>query len=322
MEIPTYHAIGIDIGGTTTKLALVDSCGEIHTLNTIPTEGQIGTEVYVTNLLDETDQLVEFANSAGFSLQGIGISVAGFIDPAHTKMVFNPNIPALVEYPITQIYEQRFRLPVILEVDSNSATLGEYQFGAGRFSQRFMCLAIGTGVGGGMTIGGHLLRFAYECMGDMGHVIVEPGGPPCNVGCRGCAEAMISAPAVAQHAKRGLSNQTDSDLHRLIGEKGDLYAQDVIEAAKQGDNFAVSVLARTGHWLGVALASLAPLFLPDCIAIAGGVSEAGDLLLSPALETLKTISGDFYHENVIVTKAELGWKATVLGAAVPLLRSK
>lgn len=319
MEIISHHAIGIDIGGTTTKLALINISGEIHTINIIPTEGQSGTEVYISNLIDETEHLVEIATAAGFSLQGIGISVAGFIDPDHTKMVFNPNIPALVDYPITPIFEQHFSMPVNLEVDSNSATLGEYQYGAGRGSQRFLCLAIGTGVGGGMTIGGHLLRFTYECMGDMGHVIVEPGGPPCNVGCRGCAEAMISAPAVVQRAEGGLSTQPGTVLNRLIEEKGNLNAQDVIEAAKQGDIFSVSVIARTGQWLGVALASLVPLFLPDCIAIAGGVSEAGDLLLKPARRNFRANSGSFYHENVKVRKAKLGWKATVLGAAAPYL---
>jgi glucokinase len=312
-------AIGIDIGGTTTKLALVNSSGDIHTINTVNTINETESDAYISHLFDETEKLLKGAASSGFALTGIGISVAGFIDPDHTKMVYNPNIPALVDYPIMSELEQLFDLPVSLEVDSNSATLGEYKFGAGRGSRRFMCLTIGTGVGGGMTIEGSLLRFAYECMGDMGHVIVDPGGPSCNAGCKGCAEAMVSAPSIARLAKAGLQTQQDSILQNLLASEGDLDAQDIIEAAKQNDSFSVAILEETGYLLGLALASLAAIFLPDRIAIAGGVSEADDLLLIPASHSFRSNSGEFYHRNVTVTKAELGWKATVLGAAAPFL---
>jgi glucokinase len=320
VKINVNYAIGIDIGGTTTKFALVDAAGDIHNMNTIDTNRKTVSKAYIISLVEETEKLVEDAIAAGTPLRGIGISVAGFVDPDHTKMVFNPNIPALEDYPLTPEFEQHFDLPVSLEVDSNSATLGEYQFGAGRGSNRFMCLTIGTGVGGGMTIDGRILRFAYECMGDMGHVIVEPGGPACNVGCRGCAEAMVSAPAIVRRAEQGLSDQLDSVLLKLRNEIGKLDAKNIIEAAKQGDLYAESILEETGRWLGFAMASLAPIFLPDCIAIAGGVSEADSLLLRPAIQAFTENSGEFYHRNLAVKKAELGWKATVLGAAVPLLR--
>lgn len=319
MESGSRYAIGIDIGGTTTKLALISSGGEIQRIKTLETNRQTKPKEYIASLVKETNKLVAVATRSKILLQGIGISVAGFINPEHTKMVFNPNIPALVDYPLTSMFEQNFKMPVNLEVDSNSATLGEYRFGAGRGSKRFMCLTIGTGVGGGMTIDGQLLRFAYECMGDMGHVIVEPGGSVCNAGCRGCAEAMISAPAIVRLAEQGLSDQHGTMLNQLFDQEGSLETLNIFDAARQGDAYAMSVLTKTGQWLGIALASLAPIFLPDCIAIAGGVSEAGDLLLKPAAQAYKTISGDFYHQSVTVKKAELGWKATVLGAAVPFL---
>jgi glucokinase len=317
MALNSKYAIGIDIGGTTTKLALVNSAGDIANIITLNTEGHTESDAYIKSLVNETEQLVEDAIASGLTLLGIGISVAGFIDPEHTKMIFNPNIPALEDYPLTPRFEQYFELPVSLEVDSNSATLGEYRFGAGRGSHRFMCLTIGTGVGGGMIIDGRLLRFAHECMGDMGHVIVEPGGPACSVGCRGCAEAMVSAPAIVRSAEQGSTDQRDSLLQKLLNERGNLDAKSIIESAKQGDAYAVSILKETGRWLGLALASLAPIFLPDCIAIAGGVSEADDLLLDPTILAFNDTSGEFYYQNVAIKKAELGWKATVLGAAVP-----
>lgn len=313
------YAIGIDIGGTTTKLALVNTCGELHTIKTVPTESDRDAGGFLEHLFVETENLIKKVEDQGPNIRGIGISVAGFINPERTTMVFNPNIAELEGYPITPAFEARFQLPAILEVDSNCATLGEYHFGAGREAKRFICLAIGTGVGGGMTIDGQLLRFAYECMGDMGHVIVQPGGPSCGVGCKGCAEGMVSAPAIVRRTMEGLPANPSSVLQNVLANKGVLGTRDVILAAGEGDSYAKTILEETGRWLGLAMASLSAIFLPDCITLAGGVSEAGDLLLKPAELSFRANSGSFYHENVRVCKAELGWKATVLGAASPFL---
>ena len=312
-------AIGADIGGTSTKLALVSNDGEILSIQSIPTgEGQ-DPENLITRMYAEVKNLFAVAQNKSLKVEGIGISIAGFINPERTRLEFNPNLPALENYPITQAFFNRFDLPVALEVDSNCATLGEQRFGTGKASKRFLCLAIGTGVGGGMTIDGELLRFTYECMGDMGHVIVQPGGPSCSVGCKGCAEALVSAPGIVKRAKLALPSHPYSSLNTTNQENGELEARDIIEAARLDDPLAVMLLEDTGYWLGLALASLSAIFLPDRIALAGGVSEAGDLLLKPTEAAFRSNAGAFYQENVTIKKAQLGWQATVLGAACPFL---
>lgn len=312
-------AIGADIGGTSTKLALVSNDGEILSIQSITTDGGKDPDNLIERMFAETENLIAIAQNKSIKVEGIGISIAGFIDPGRTRLEFNPNLPAFESYPITQAFTNRFDLPVALEVDSNCATLGELWFGSGKASKRFICLAIGTGLGGGMTIDGELVRFTYECMGDMGHVIVQPGGPSCSVGCKGCAEALVSAPGIVKRAELALPSHTSSSLNKAFNEMGELDAREIIEAAHQGDSLAVTVLNDTGYWLGLTLASLSAIFLPDRIALAGGVSEAGEVLLRPTEAAFRSNAGLFYQENVTICKARLGWQATVLGAACPFL---
>jgi glucokinase len=315
----TSCAIGADIGGTSTKLALVSKDGEILSIKTIPTGAGNDPEDLITNMYAEVEGLFAEARNKYLLVEGIGISIAGFINPERSHLAFNPNLPALEGYPITEVLVNRFDLPVALEVDSNCATLGEQRFGSGKASERFLCMTIGTGLGGGMIIGGELVRFTYECMGDMGHVIVQPGGPSCSVGCKGCAEALVSATGIVQRANQALASSPASSLNNIAQEKGELEARDVIEAAREDDPLAVKLLDETGYWLGLALCSLSAIFIPDCVALAGGVSEAGDLLLKPTEAAFRSNAGAFYQENVTIKKASLGWRATVLGAACPFL---
>lgn len=312
-------ALGVDIGGTDTKLALISGDGDILAINTIPTVAGSGPEELTTRMYAEVEGLLSEALNLSLQVMGIGISIAGFIDPERTRLAYNPNLTHLEGYPIKEAFVNRFDLPVALEVDSNCATLGEQRFGSGKASQRFLCLAIGTGLGGGMTIDGELVRFTYECMGDLGHVIVQPGGPSCSGGCKGCAEALVSATGIVQRANQALDSNPGSRLEAVRQAKGGLEARDVIEAARKDDPLALSLLDDTGHWLGLALSTLSAIFMPDCIALAGGVSEAGDLLLKPTEAAFRSNTGAFYQENVSLKKAALGWQATVLGAACAFL---
>jgi len=172
--------LAIDIGGSWTKLGLVDPDGAIDRFERIPTG----------------KSLVDFSRALGAKIptfrgaSGIGLSVAGFIDRNRSMMVYNPNIPWLEQYPLREKLQEQFHLPVSLEVDSNAAALAEYRFGEGRAAPRFLCLTAGTGIGGGFLVDGELVRFSGECIGDAGHIIVEPGGALCTCGAHGCAEAV------------------------------------------------------------------------------------------------------------------------------------
>ncbi len=283
---------GVDIGGTTTKMALIGQDGRIEGQRSIPTAS--------LSAADFVDRLRVAIQEAPWRADRLGVAVAGFVNPAHDFVAYNPNLPWLERYPIRDALQQTLGLPVTLEVDSNAAALAEWRFGAGRGSDRFLCLTAGTGLGGGMMVGGKILRFAYECLGDVGHVIVEPGGTRCSCGGVGCAEALVGAAAVTgQFQKAG-------------GSANDL--RDVIEQAGAGDSRAARAIGDAGGWLGLALATLGNILFPDRVAIAGGLSEAGDLLLEPCRRKFRENASPFVWERACIVRAELGWRASLVGA--------
>lgn len=282
-------ALGVDIGGTATKIGIVGSDGEARSIESIPTIEE--------NFLDRLCERIASVRQSG--LGGLGVAVAGFLNCGRDRLLYNPNLRWLEGYPLRDALQPRFAMPVSLEVDSNAATLAEYRFGAGRGAERFLCLTAGTGLGGGMTIAGKLMRFYGECMGDLGHVIADPDGPPCSCGGRGCAEALVSTAAIA-----GRSGRTVRDL---------------ISAARHGDPSAATILGEAGGWLGIAAASLSHIFFPDRIAIAGGLAEAGDLVLRSAEQAFRRTAGELARSRATLTNAALGWKATLVGSACPFL---
>ena len=230
--------------------------------------------------------------------RGIGIAVAGFLDSGRTCLAYNPNLPWLEHFPLKQHLAEKFALPIELEIDSNAACIAEYRFGFNQTPARFLCITAGTGMGVGMTINGDLLRFAYGCMGDPGHIIVDASGPACSCGGRGCAEAIISAPALAER-------------YRVAT------LRDVIIAAEAGKPAAIEILSEAGHALGIAAASLAHIFFPDQIAIAGGLSAAGHLLLEPLEASFQQVASRHARSQTKISRAFLGPNATLIGASWP-----
>jgi glucokinase len=287
-------ALGVDIGGTNTKVALVSERGEVSGIETFPTGRDAAA--LIAGVRDAAGRCRGSA-----SIRGAGVAVAGFINSAHDRLSYNPNLDWLVGFPLRDAIADALGIPVTLEVDSNASCVGEYRFGAGRGSARFMCLVAGTGLGVGMVIDGTLVRFMGECIGDAGHVVVDANGLECPCGGRGCAEAMVSERTIVQNAQCGPT------------------LRDVMASARQGNTLAVAELAAAGRALGIAMASLAQIFFPDRIALAGGLAEAEDLVLPAAEAEFRRIVNAEARAQVGVVKAALGWRATVIGAAAPLL---
>jgi glucokinase len=298
-----------DIGGTSTKVGVVDTAGELSLLDSIPTRGPNAAS-FADALCHLLDRIRETAVSEQRRLKGLAVAIAGFLDPDRGRMVYNSNLPWLENYPLRDHLTDHFHMRVELDADSNAACMAEYCFGSGRGSRRFLCLAAGTGLGVGMAIDGLPLRFAYECLGDIGHIIVQRDGPLCTCGGRGCVEALISAPVLAERYREGR------------GAASRLSLRDVISAAKNGDALAVSILREAGEWLGIAAASMANIFFPDRIAIAGGLSAAGDLLLKPAERAFYRSASEFSRSRASLCQAALGPMATLAGAAWPFLAER
>src|SRR5687767_13570323 len=288
-------AAAVDIGGTRTKIGIVGEDGHITERATITTP-RAGDPLPLVEAITATLRpMLDALAASGAEPLGIGISVAGFLDRDRSAMIENPNLQALCGFAVRHAFEERFAFDCRLEVDSNAAVVAEYRFGSGEGVPRLLGVTVGTGLGGGVIIEGALVRHTGQCAGDLGHIILDPKGPPCPCGAHGCMEALVSSAAISRRA-------------------GGRAVRDVINSARAGDPDAVTALAETGRWLGLGLASLSPLFAPQAITVGGGVAAAGELLLTSARES--------YHQHAAPSQASVritgsrfhGWEG-VVGAA-------
>ena len=290
----------IDIGGTSTKIGIVAADGGILARDRVPTS--LGGEPVgvVDSIGRSLLPMLEAARRQGHDIAGIGVSVAGFLTPDHSAMVHNANLPALREFPLRRKLEDRLSMECRLEVDSNASTVAEYRHGAGRGVARLLGITVGTGLGGGVIIDGRLLRFTGECAGDIGHIIVDPKGRLCTCGARGCLEAMVNTAAV---------------IHRSNGRP----VRETAAAALEGDASAGAVLAETGWWLGLGLASLSPIFSPERIVVGGGIAAAGEPLLAPTVASYRKHARPEFADNTEVVGSSFdGWDG-IVGAASQFL---
>ncbi len=288
--------IAIDIGGSTTKLACIDSEGEVCHWRSLPTSGP-DPGPFLDRVLRG---VLKILSEASQPVLGVSLAMAGFVSRQGT-LTYNPNLAWLEHAPLADRLRDALHLPVSVETDSNAACAGEYLFGQGRGASRFLCLTGGTGLGVGMVIDGRLLRFAHGGMGDAGHIILSPTGPLCTCGGRGCAEAFLSTALLG---------------HRYSDQGGGSPSfRSLVEAAKGGEPRAIELLAEAGHWLGIAAASLSHLFFPDRIAVAGGLCQAGDPLFVAAAKALHAYGGNYPLAGVSLVRASTGEHATLVGAA-------
>ena len=286
----------IDIGGTATKIGVVAEDGTIVRRRTMSTSVD-GEPMPLVDAIASSLRLILDARATQRNpVSGIGVSVAGFLDPEHSAMIHNANLPALRGFPLRRALEERLSLDCRLEVDSNAAVVAEYRHGAGRGSARLLGVTVGTGLGGGVIIDGELLRYTGECAGDLGHIIVDPKGRLCTCGARGCLEAMVNSAALSERAR---------------GRK----PREIVNSGRQGDKVARKALAETGWWLGLGLASLSPVFAPDRIVVGGGIAAAGELLLESVRTSYRTHARPEFREKVQVVGSSFdGWEGMV-GAA-------
>lgn len=295
-----------DIGATSTKAGYLDRDGELHYTDSIATRPD--PDSFVENLCRLVEDSRLAAIRASCEPAGLGVAVAGFLDGQREYLLYNSNLSWLESFPLKRRLADRFTFPVELEIDSNSACMAEYRFGSGYGSRRFLCVTCGTGIGVGMTVDGEPLRFAYGCMGDIGHIIVKPDGPLCTCGGHGCAEILLSAPVLAAQYKERARLENEITL------------RDVIAAAQSNDALALAMLTEAGEWLGIAIASMSNILFPDHIAIAGGLSAAGDLLLDPVRRVFSHSAAVFARSRTSISLATLGPMATLMGAAWPFWR--
>ncbi|MBN1966579.1 MAG: ROK family protein [Anaerolineae bacterium] len=313
MSTSSRLALGVDIGGTSTKLGLVSAEGVITAPRKIVTDA-LGDDP--TPFLARLDAAIESLwDHAGQELAGIGVSTHGEVDPARRGPIIAGNTPALRNFDLRGHLEARFGCRVVLNNDLTAHTLGEYHFGCGRGVGRFMCMAMGTGLGAGVIVDGRPLIIDGGNSGNTGLVVLDPHGPLDNNGIRGSAEALCGVRGIERLARERYGHAVT--------------ARDVIDAARIGDDpVAGAIMRQVGEYLGHTLAILSVIFYPQRIAITGGTTAAGDVLLQATRDTFEVLVGGFFrdiaahtgghfHEAEIVL-GERGSEAGLLGSTIEL----
>jgi glucokinase len=305
-------AIGIDIGGTMVKAGVVNEDGIVLERLTRDTPSTDPTQV--------EDTIAELVVELGkrHLVMAVGIGAAGFVDATRSTVLFAPHL-AWRNEPLRDAVRRRTGLSTLVENDANAAAWAEWRFGAGQNEDDLVCITLGTGIGGAMVFNGILHRGATGIGGEFGHMQVVPQGHRCECGNRGCWEQYSSANALVRDGAelvRSRSPLADALVERTGGDPDRVTGLLINELARSGDQICVQLLAEIGDWLGVGIANLAAALDPGTFVIGGGVSDAGDLLIQPAVTAYRrTLTGRGYRPEARIVRAHLGNEAGLVGAA-------
>lgn len=303
--------IGIDIGGTSIRAAVVDDRGE--SMDTL----RAATPATAQALEHCLDRLVGELGSR-WSVAGVGLAIAGFLTRDRSTVRFAPHLPWR-EARVAEEMSARVGLPVFAEHDANAAAVAEWRFGAAGHGQNSLVLAIGTGIGAGLVFGGRLYRGSYGVAPELGHIVIVPDGRPCSCGKRGCWERYCSGTALvdtvvelladAEWGRSPLADESAADPGSVTGRR-------IAAAANEGDPLALAAFASFASYLGQGLAMIADVFDPDLIVIAGGVGRASGLYLDDAREQYAAmLTGAGYRTLARIRGTQLGESAGMIGAA-------
>jgi glucokinase len=299
------YFIAVDIGGTQIRAACYAENNQTPTkIQRISTQGSDGTP------LDRLIHVLEAVWPDG-NVSGVGVAAPGPLDPYQGIVINAPNIAGWMNFPLKCHLEDRFKAPFALGNDANLAALGEWKYGAGRGYHHLVYITVSTGIGGGVIIDDRLLLGERGLAAELGHVTILPDGPICSCGQAGHVESVASGPALARWAQEEIQNGAES----ILPAGKVLSAKDIGNAAEQGDAVAIAALARSGYYLGLALANYLQIFNPSIIVIGGGVSQVGHFLFDPLKASLqeRVMSPD-YLKNLTITKAALGDDVGLMGA--------
>ena len=293
-------AIGIDVGGTKMAAGLVSADGSVSHEEVRPTPRASQRE-----FLDGLERLIRSLLEAG-PVAGVGLGIPSRIDQIAHRVVGTVHAP-LAGIDLAGYLEERVGVPVVVDNDGNVAAVAEWTLGAGRGTQDFVMLTLGTGIGGGLVLGGRPYRGGHGAGAELGHMVVDVDGPPCGGSCpgRGHLEALASGSAATRVARE---NGYDGS-HALVA------------AAQEGDERAVELLAGIGRHLGAGMVTLVNVFVPEVIAVGGGFGRAGELLLGPARDIVAAEALDPGRDIVRVVPAELGAEAGLVGAGLVAIES-
>ena len=304
------YFVGIDLGGTSIKLGIIDLLGNVMQKSEVPTPYKKYDET-----LELFDELIRDTGIDHNKIVGIGIGVPGFVNIHNGSIDFLPNV-GWKSVNLKKDLENKTNLPVFVDNDANLAALGEMQNGAGRGNKNLIVITIGTGVGAGIIINGEIYHGKDAMAGEIGHLTINPDSTVlCNCGKYGCLETEVSATAMLNHKKNAIEMGRDTLLTL------DATTKEIFEAVDKEDPLANEIINNTAYYLGLALSQIVTVLAPEKIVIGGGVSKANNLLLDPTIQYFKRFSNEKLAKQTEIVLAELENDAGMIGAA-NLVRSK
>jgi glucokinase len=303
------ETIGVDLGGT--KMLV----GALTGTEVLWESREASTGQSEEELVELVVREVAEARRARPQATAVGLGIPATIDHDSGVAVSAVNLP-LADLPIRDLVSERLGLPVFVDNDANVAALAEHLYGAATGKPNTVMITVGTGIGGGLVLGGELYRGATGAGAELGHTVIQADGPPCQGNCpnHGCVESLASGTALGREGRAAAESAPDSVLARLLAEGRPVDGKAVTEAAIAGDETAVAVFELIGSRLGVACSSFANIFQPDAIVVGGGVIAAGDLLLDPVRREVRERALTPMNATPILA-ATLGNDAGMIGAA-------
>jgi glucokinase len=311
--------IGIDLGGTNLRAAIADvDTGRVYHQRKCPTLAAEGQDAVIQRMIQLIQELMQASGLPSGEIRGVGIGVPGTPDIDTGVIKFLPNLHGRwLNVPLQAIIQEQVQLPVALINDVRAITLGEWTFGAGRGAETLVCLAIGTGIGGGIVVNGQFHLGIGGTAGEFGHQVVEVDGLPCGCGGKGCLELYASGPAIAAMGVKEVMHGHTTIIGELVNhDLNQVRVETIVQAAKEGDEIARAILRRAGRYLGIAVGNILGVVSPQKVVFGGGVSLAGDLLLAPIVETIRERVHVIPVDQVEFVFAELGIDGGLIGAAL------
>ena len=272
--------VAVDLGGTKILAAVVSPQGEVIAREYRLTMAEEGPEAVIRRIIASIERVIKLANVRLSQLTSVGIAAAGALDSKEGIVSASPNLPNWHDVPLRDTIGERLGVNAFLINDASAAALGEHHFGAGKGVDDLIYITVGTGIGGGIIIGGRLYSGVCGTAGELGHMSIDVNGIRCNCGNIGCLETLASGVAVAREAISRIGQGAKTSMTKLVeGRVESITAQTVSLAAQGGDHLALDIITRAGTYLGIGMVNLVNLFNPEMIIVGGGMAKMGDMLL-------------------------------------------
>ncbi len=310
------YAIGIDVGGTKIAAGLVGRDGKILHRFTTRAHAEQEPELVIKAIEQAYRAIVKEGRVEAANIEAVGLGFPGNTNGPAGLVLVSSNLPAWDHFPLRDVVAERLGLPVILDNDTNLCAVGEHRYGAGQGAKNMCYVTFSTGIGIGIIINNRLYVGHTGTAGELGHVVIDIGGPPCTCGKNGCVMAYASGVGISRMAYEKVEAGVDTQLRQMVPPDGRRFSgEQVVEVAQRGDKAAREILETAGFYCGVGLSMIVQIINPETIVIGGGLSRIGSMVLDPALVAMREHTQPELWDSVRVVPWQLGDDLGIIGAA-------